>query len=67
MTDVSANANPSNLAAQTRKKVSNGTGNFELLQSDEQVDFQSISGTYSQSEIEAIRDALVTAGIMKPS
>jgi hypothetical protein len=39
MADVTDNANPSNLPANTVKRVSNGTGNFKLLQDDELIAF----------------------------
>ena len=67
MADVSANATPSNIPAVARKVVDNGTGDFKLLQDDARVEFQSISGSPSQAEVEALRDALVAAGIMKSS
>lgn len=41
MTDVSSNANPTNLPPQTRKRVSNGTDDFKLLQDDEQTELTS--------------------------
>lgn len=41
MADVTANANPSNIPANTLKRVSNGTGDFKLLQDDEQFELTS--------------------------
>lgn len=67
MADVTDNANPSNLPAVTAKRLDNGSGDTKLLQPDDQVAFQAISGAYAQAEVEALRDALVAAGIMKAS
>lgn len=39
----------------------------KLLQPDNQVAFQAIGAAYAQAEVTALRDALVTAGIMKSS
>ena len=60
-------SNPTNLAAETAKVADNGTGDTKLLQNADRAAFQSISGAYVQAEIEALRDALITAGIMKAS
>lgn len=59
--------NPTNLAAETAKALDNGTGNSKLLQNADRVAFQTISGTYTQAEVVALRDALIAAGIMKAS
>lgn len=67
MVDVTANANPSNIPANALKRVSNGTGNFKLLQDDEQAAFTAVSDPPTQAQVTAIRNALVAAGIMKAS
>lgn len=69
MADVTANANPSNIPANTLKRVSNGTGDFKLLQDDEQVAFVANPTDLATAltAIIAIRNALVTAGIMRAS
>lgn len=39
----------------------------KLLQPDNQVAYQAIGAAYVQAEVTALRNALVTAGIMKAS
>jgi stage V sporulation protein SpoVS len=61
-------ANPTNLTALPAKQTADNGGEFAaLLQPKHRVAFQAIGAAYAQAEVTALRDALVTVGIMKAS
>lgn len=59
-------SNPSALAAESFKTTADNGGSFnKLLQTKNRVPFQVVGAAFSQSELTAIRNALIQVGIMK--
>lgn len=65
---TTSSGNPTNKAALTAKVTADNGGDFDaLLQPANQAAFVAIAATPTQANVEALRAAMIAAGIMRPS